>query len=280
MREAATVIVRVFTDLHYTEDVRDMALDGERAAFYRRAFDAFIAPGADLLVSLGDISTTSNPNQMRHVVEELSRAPFPVHWVYGNHDTMFVNEAHMDEIYGRTNHYAFDEGGAHFVIIDTTNPFDMQHWGGHVDEGQLAWLAGEVEAAQGRPLVVMGHHALHGTTTPHSDEENHFIDNTDAVLDVLARHEGGPGLYLCGHTHRNGYVERDGWHYLMLADVPDIAGYLELDFGADAIDAHYRHFDDVEDHAFAHGIPVYGHLGRTAAEDGCTFEGVHIPLRS
>lgn len=270
------MIVRVFTDLHYTDDVRDMALDAERAAFYQAAFDAFSAPGADLVVSLGDVSSSSNQQAMRTVRDGLAGAPCPVHWVYGNHDTMFVNEAHIDQIFGRTGDYAFDQDDVHFVVVDTTNPFDMVHWGGHLTDDQLTWLADEVGKAKGRTLVVMGHHALRGTTVPWSDEQNHAVDNSEAMQAVLRGHEGGAGLYLCGHTHRNGYARQGAWHYLMLADVPDIAGYLELDFQPERVGVAYKHFDDVEDHAFAHGIPIYEHLGRTKAEAGCTFEGVDI----
>lgn len=271
------MIARFFADLHYTEEIRDLSLDNERAAFYQKAFDAFTAPGADLLVSLGDVSTTSSAEGMRHVRNHLAQAAFPVHYVYGNHDTMFVNEAHMDQIFGRTATYAFDQGGVHFVVIDTTNPFDMEHWGGHLDEEQLAWLSSEVEAAQGRPLVVMGHHALFDTTVPYSNSENHFVDNTEQVFEVLERHEGAPGIYLCGHTHRNGYARRGTWHFLMLADVPDVSSYLELDFHADEVGVSYRRFDGEDSHPFASGIPIYTHQGRGPAENGCTFAGISIP---
>lgn len=273
--------IRYFADLHYSEDVRDMALDAERAAFFSSALDAFSAPGADLLVSLGDVSTTSRPESMRHVHDALERAPFPVHYVYGNHDTMFVNEAHMDQIFGRTADYSFDQGGVHFVVIDTTKPFprSIDEWGGHVSTSQLEWLGSEVRSAQGRPLVVMGHHALSGTMSFIDDDiEKAYVDNSAEVLEVLGSHVGGAGIYLCGHTHHNAYGTLGAWHFIMLADVPATAGYLELDFKPSCAEVAYRHFDDAEEHPFSQGLPLYQAHTRTHAESGCTFENVVIPL--
>ena len=264
--------LRVFTDLHYTEEIRDASLEHERAAFYEAAFCAFTAPGVDALVSLGDLSTSSNPDAMRRVAARLARAPFPVHYVYGNHDTMFTNEAHMDAIFGRCANYSFNADGAHFVVLDTTNPFDADHWGGHLTKSQLMWLESEMEWSQGMPLVVMGHHALVGTTAAWSTEPNHFVDNSEDVLAVLDRHEGGLGVYLCGHTHRNGRATRPGWEFLMLADVPDAACYLELDVSAAGVGVEYLRFDDAEERPFAAGIPIFEPQGRAAAEDGCLFE--------
>ena len=267
----------MFTDLHYTEEIRDVELEPLRAAFYEDAFRAFTAPGVDALVSLGDLSTSSNPDAMRRVAARLGQAPFPVHYVYGNHDTMFTNEAHMDAIFGRCANYSFNQDGVHFVVLDTTNPFDMDEWGGHLTDAQLMWLESEVEWSQGRPLVVMGHHALAGTTATWSTEPRHFVDNSEDVLSVLDRHEGAPGIYLCGHTHRNGHAHRGGWHYLMLADVPDAACYLELDFGQTSIEMSYHRFSDDEDRPFVAGIPIFFPQGRATAEDGCTFAGLSIP---
>ncbi len=57
-----------------------------------------------------------------------------------------------------TAYYAFDRGVVRCIVLDTVNP--NGGWQGSIDATQLSWLAGELGACAGRPVVLFSHHPL------------------------------------------------------------------------------------------------------------------------
>jgi len=159
----------------------------------------------------------------------------PVFTVPGNHenfgierDTSHVSVTHP--LYGRAmyrhyfgpDYYSFTRGGVHFIGLNTVD-IDDQHYYGHVDSLQLAWLARDLALVPPTMPVVTFDHIpffssfegingyMDGPPAPSLITLNgktsyrHTVSNTAAVLAVLRtrRHV----LALGGHIHGTERIE-------------------------------------------------------------------------
>jgi Calcineurin-like phosphoesterase len=78
--------------------------------------------------------------------------------------------------------------------------------GGHLEDGQVAWLVGELEAAAtDRPLIVALHHPPYSVDSMHGGSEH-----MGAALDhAFEESKRKPGLVLSGHVHDYQRFTRD-----------------------------------------------------------------------
>ncbi len=94
----------------------------------------------------------------------------PLHHVIGNHDIFGVIEksgvAKSDPLYGKKiyeervgrTYYSFEHKGHHFVVLDSIQPTEDRLWEARIDEGQMKWLAEDLQkAGAGTPVIVAVH---------------------------------------------------------------------------------------------------------------------------
>ena len=159
----------------------------------------------------------------------------PVFTVPGNHenfgierDTSHVPASHP--LYGRgmyhhyfgPDYYSFTRGGIHFVGLNTVD-IDDQHYYGHVDSLQLAWLERDLALVPATtPIVTFDHipfftsiEGLNGyndqppapslITVNGKTAYRHTVSNAGDVLAVLRKHRHV--LALGGHLHATERIE-------------------------------------------------------------------------
>ena len=159
------------------------------------AVTQFGAANADALLELGRgkrLAITADPRREpvtreTHVREHFRTSGTPVGHGY--------SKRNADE---GTAYYAFDQGSVRCVVIDTVNPHGG--WQGSVDETQFGWLARELTACAGRPVIIFSHHPLedmiNDTRPPGADRRILGAEMRDLLLShscVIA--------WVNGHTH-------------------------------------------------------------------------------
>lgn len=190
------------------------------------AFASALAAGVDLIVYGGDnvfavdygnpvASAEAQFEHWRSLTRALSRGKSSVS-VIGNHDIWTGSAAQADARGGKgyalqafgmpSRYYSHDVAGWRFCMLDTFHAD-----GCHVDEEQMAWLAGEVDGFDGpvcivhhAPIVTLGQFleqrapGIHGGYTA---PRGWVVGNAaDLVRFVGAR--DNVRLSLCGHMHQ------------------------------------------------------------------------------
>ncbi len=224
------LVFGALTDIHYA----DKPSAGNR--HYREALDKLEAaldhlrdkqPG--FIVELGDfIDKTDTVEQeigfLRTVEQVFAKAPCDRHYVLGNHciDTL-VKDEFLENCGARAPHYSFDQGGFHFVVLDSCYNSDGDPYGrgnyvwtdANIPAAQIRWLREDLERT-GKPVVVFAHQRLDG-------EGAHFVNNAGDVRAALAA-SGKVLAVLQGHNHRNDYRQLDGIHYCTLVAMVEGSG--------------------------------------------------------
>ncbi len=166
----------------------------------------FVVIGGDMI---DDASNADQLEELLRITATLD-ADIPMRWAPGNHDIALdtvAPTAHDIEKYRETfgaDYYAFDEGPARFVVLNTVVIDHPEHVPGELAE-QLEFLDRELAraAADGvRHVVLLGHHPLF-LESP--DEEDTYWnlprERRRIVLDLVHRH--GVRIAFAGHWHRN-----------------------------------------------------------------------------
>ena len=166
---------------------------------------------------------------------ELGQFRTPIATVPGNHenfgierDTSHVSATHplyarkMYRHYFGPDYYSFTRGGVHFVGLNTVD-IDDQHYYGHVDSVQLAWLARDLALIPPTMPVVTFDHIPFFTTfetiNGYDDKSvaptlitvngktvfRHSVSNAGDVLAVLRKRQHV--LALGGHIHGTERIE-------------------------------------------------------------------------
>ncbi len=134
----------------------------------------------DFVVHVGDISSHSDPEQLRAVKNLFATLPFPTYYVPGNNDLIYdetleiKTPKHYQEIIDERLYYAFDHENAHFVLLDNS----YRRYG--FSDEELAWLEEDLNANTKpftflffhRPLDVPGQQLFGDDETPASREQN------------------------------------------------------------------------------------------------------------
>lgn len=225
-----SLVFGALTDIHYA----DKPAAGNR--HYREALDKLEAAvdhlgrqQPEFIVQLGDfIDKTDTVEReigfLRTVDRVFAKAPCERHYVLGNHciDTL-VKDEFLDNSGAHKPHYSFDEGGCHFVVLDSCYNSDGDPYGrgnyvwtdANIPADQVRWLREDL-AATDLPVVVFAHQRLDG-------EGNHFVNNAAAVHEVLAA-SGKVLAVFQGHSHRNDYRQLDSVHYCTLVAMVEGSG--------------------------------------------------------
>ena len=238
-----------FADAHYAEGlVVENRFCGESLERVSECADTFNALALPMAVNLGDLldctddreRAVRSADQMRRVLER-----FTGRWrhVLGNHDAAtFPKMEFLDRIGARDRRrcYSFEAGGRHFVVLDGNyTTAGVEYEGKNFDwpdslipQPQIDWLAADLAAARGRPIVVLTHENLDDETGPHG------VKNAPAVRAALA--EAGTVLaVLQGHRHEGLRRVIAGIPYIGLKAVvtgsgPDCTAYAVVTLGPGA----------------------------------------------
>lgn len=218
------------TDVHYADK------DPRGTRHYRESLDKLAAALRHLetgdprfIVELGDLVDRTDRVEdeiafLQKIDKIYATATCDRHYVFGNHciDTLTKDEF-LENSGAIAPHYSFDQGGFHFVILDSCYRSDGVPYGRnnadwkdcHLPDDQLAWLADDLRRS-GRPTIVFAHQRLDGAGP-------HYVDNAAAVRKVLAA-SGHVLAVLQGHSHQNEYRQVDGLHFCTLVAIVEGSG--------------------------------------------------------
>lgn len=171
----------------------------------------------DFLLLPGDLTQHGEPENHTWLQQRLSKLPFPVYVIPGNHDVP-VLDANEQSIafstfpgYYRKFGYANTEElyytcqlmpGVRLIGLNSNTFNEQGHQIGHLDEKQLHWLEKVLLAAKDELVLVMVHHNVIEhlpNQSSHPMANRYMLDNAPDLLHILQRY--GVKLIFTGHLH-------------------------------------------------------------------------------
>jgi 3',5'-cyclic AMP phosphodiesterase CpdA len=181
---------------------KETELLGKAVAAANRLRPAFVVITGDLVHQPGDAAQIA---EFQRLTGQLDKA-VPLHLVSGNHDLIDKTRGLLLEEWRKRfgpDWYAFDHGGCHFVVLDTSI-LGRPDAAAEADR-QLAWARDDLaKAAARRPrhLLVFQHHPLF---LKQPDEKDAYAVVPGAqrkiYLDLFQQH--GVRAVFAGHAHFN-----------------------------------------------------------------------------
>ena len=123
--------------------------------------------------------------------------------------------------------YAVDVGALRIIALDSMVPGQSA---GTLCDARLAWLATQLDAAQGKPTVVALHHPPFACGIGHMDEPAARSRRGGKLAALIARYPNVERV-ICGHVHRPMFVRFGG---TIASAVPAPAHQVALDLRDDA----------------------------------------------
>jgi predicted phosphodiesterase len=226
----SSVSFGLVTDLHFA----DKPSAGSR--HYRdtpdklaRAAEQFASAKLDFVIELGDLidaadSVKTELGYLKRINRDFAAISKNRHYVLGNHCVdMLKKDEFLDGVEKEKSYYSFDEGGVHFVVLDSCFRSDGESYGRknfqwtdpNIPAAELEWLADDLKAAS-NPTVVFAHQRL--------DVANHYaVKNAVAVRRVFE--ESGKVLAVFqGHSHKNDHKDIGGIHYCTMVAMVEGSG--------------------------------------------------------
>lgn len=221
----------LLTDCHYA----DKPSSGKR--YYqdslgkmREAVSRFTSAKAEFVVELGDlIDSGSNVKEeiayLQTMEKEFAKFKKDRHFVLGNHCVYnLTKEEFFDNCAAKKPHYAFDQGGFHFVVLDACFREDGVAYGrqnydwtdSNIPASQIEWLADDLKETD-KPTIAFIHQRI-------DKDDVYAVKNAPEVRETLERSGNVLGVFQ-GHTHQNDYNNIRGIHYCTLRAVvedPDL----------------------------------------------------------
>ncbi len=222
--------VALITDLHYA----DKPPLGTR--YYRETPDKLAEAAAqfaedqpEFVVELGDLidAADSVPEELRYlkrINNDFAAICKQRHYVLGNHCVHTLTKAEfLDGVGQRSSYYSFDEGGFHFVILDSCFRGDGEPYGRknfewtdpNIPKTELEWLKADLQQTT-KQTVVFAHQRL--------DVRNQYgVKNAVEVRAVLEQSQKVLAV-VQGHSHMNDYQHIGGIHYCTLVAMIEGSG--------------------------------------------------------
>jgi len=189
-------------------------------------------PLPDAVVITGDLVDQGELAQYAHLKTLLAPLAMPYYLVAGNHDeraalrTAFAERPELASG-GEFVQYALDVGPLRLIALDSTVPGEG---GGHLCDARLAWLAGELDAARDKPVIVALHHPPFVSGIDHMDRMRLAPAAADKLAALISRHPNVERV-LCGHVHRPMFTRFAG---TIAAAIPAPAHQVALDLRENA----------------------------------------------
>ncbi|MDG5798997.1 calcineurin-like phosphoesterase family protein [Marinilabiliaceae bacterium ANBcel2] len=176
--------------------------------YFRDAFiNEFVGHDLNMAFVLGDIMN-NNLSLYTRYNKLMSKIDVPIINIFGNHDINFDADGNryaretFKSHYGPT-YYSFNEGNAHFIVLDNIDYLGYDESGtssyvGNLREGQLEWLSNNLEHLDNDQLIVlMAHIPLYA---PGRDESASLRTNDRTQLIELLE-DFKHVLFMGGHVH-------------------------------------------------------------------------------
>ncbi len=195
MSPAAKVLL--FTDVHLTaNEAPIIGLSPAQRLRDGLAHAAARHGDADHLVILGDLTHHGDADEYEALAAILEALPWPVTLMLGNHD----RRAGFAAVFGQTEfaQTALHLGGCTLLCLDTLDEDAPDTHSGLICPARMAWLAQQLDQAQG-PVIVLMHHHLAPTGFDGMDKI--ALRNRDDVAQMLAQ-SGKVRQIINGHIHR------------------------------------------------------------------------------
>jgi 3',5'-cyclic-AMP phosphodiesterase len=191
-----------------------------------------LAPRPDAVLITGDLVDRGDAEEYRHLKTLLATLEIPYWLLIGNHDGReALREVfpERDELSagGAFVQYAVDIGPLRVIALDSMEPGQSA---GTLCATRLDWLARQLDAARGKPVIVALHHPPFDCGIGHMDAIR--LDDTAArALEALIARHPNVERVLCGHVHRPIFVRFGG---TIASAVPAPAHQVTLDLAPDA----------------------------------------------
>ena len=189
-------------------------------------------PRPDAVVITGDLVDLGGADEYRHLKTLIEPLQMPYHLLIGNHD----DRAALRDVFGERAElraggefvqYAFDVGPVRVLALDSQVPHQS---GGQLCGTRLQWLAEQLDAARGRPVVVALHHPPFVSGIGHMDGMRLDAPSSDALAAIVSRHPNVERV-ICGHVHRPMFARFAG---TIASAVPSPAHQVALDLRDEA----------------------------------------------
>lgn len=218
----------------------------------------------DAVVITGDLTDFGRAAEYAHLRELLAPLAMPVYLMPGNHDERAqLRHSFPDHAYLGTDgfvQYSVAIGGLQLIALDTVVPGASE---GSLCEARLAWLARELEAQRGRPVVIAMHHPPFNTLIGHMDDIG--LLSGAAELEALVSRYPNVERIICGHLHRAIQVRFGG---SIAATVPSPAHQVCLDLAPDAASAWVLEPPGFGLHVLPEGGRLVSHTVASGAYEG------------
>jgi len=191
-----------------------------------------LAPRPDAVLITGDLVDRGDAEEYRHLKTLHAKLEIPYWLLIGNHDgrealrEVFPERAELSAG-GDFVQYVVDLGPLRVIALDSMQPGQSA---GTLCETRLDWLAQQLDAARGKPVIVALHHPPFDCGIGHMDAIR--LDDTAArALEALIARHPNVERVLCGHVHRPMFVRFGG---TIASAVPAPAHQVTLDLAPDA----------------------------------------------
>jgi alkaline phosphatase len=223
------VRICLVTDLHYADKTSGSRHYRETLAKLSEAGRQFEKDKPDLVVELGDLidaadSVEAEKEYLRRIDREFAALPGKKHYVLGNHCVYtLTKDEFLGEVGQKKSYYSFDEGGIHFMVLDSCFRSDGAPYGRknfdwtdpNIPAAELEWLRADLNQTN-KPVVVFAHQRL--------DVSNHYgVKNAADVRKALEDY-GKVLAVFQGHSHKNDHAEIGGVHYCTLVAMVEGTG--------------------------------------------------------
>ena len=171
-------------------------------AVYLEILSRAVEDGAVFFVNTGDLVNYGTEDEFQHFADLMSNFPIPFFPVAGNHDSKDgLLDEYLEYSGAPAQHYSFDYGQGHFVVIDSHN--------GVLRNSELDWLEADLSSSDLPLKVVFLHHPPFDP-----DGTDHILLHGNEEFMALVE-EYGVSYVFTGHIHA--YVEgfRNGVRYII-----------------------------------------------------------------
>ncbi|NUY01653.1 phosphodiesterase [Paraburkholderia youngii] len=224
------MLLAQISDLHIKQPGALAYRRVDTAPYLARCIDALnaLTPRPDAVLMTGDLVDQGDPEQYAHLKALLAPLEIPYFLMVGNHDERNALRAAFPEREelqsgGEFVQYAADVGPLRVIALDSLVPGSSA---GMLCDTRLAWLAQQLDAARGTPVVVALHHPPFACGIGHMDEIRLDPAASDKLAALIARYPNVERV-LCGHVHRSMFVRFGG---TIASAIPAPAHQVALDF--------------------------------------------------
>jgi 3',5'-cyclic-AMP phosphodiesterase len=186
-----------------------------------------LEPRPDVVIMTGDLVDQGDAEQYAHLKTLLAPLEIPYYLLVGNHDERSaLRDAFSDHAELRADEafvqYAVDIGPLRLIALDSMVPGQSA---GYLCDARLAWIETQLDAAQGKPVLVALHHPPFECGIGHMDNIRLDPQVSQKLAALIARYPNVERV-ICGHVHRPMFARFGG---TIASAVPSPAHQVRLD---------------------------------------------------